>query len=294
MNADQELLVLKNGINDKLDRLLADSSELPFTELFSAARYSTLAPGKRLRPTLMCVVATGYGASLEEALLPACAIEMIHAYSLIHDDLPCMDDDAMRRGLPTLHKVYPEWHALLTGDFLLTFAFEVIATAPLLSADQKVQLITSLAKHSGAHGMIGGQMIDLLSVGKAIDYPTLERMHRLKTASLIIAAIEMGAIVGGAPKSDLAHLTSAAENVGIAFQLIDDVLDDEGSELELGKPIGSDEQNEKATAIGLMGNRTAKETAQKMLQQAHHSLESLSRPIPLLEHIFHQMINRNK
>ncbi len=294
MELDEALVTMRSTLDRTLERLLTASDTLPYASLFSAARYTALSPGKRLRPILTCIVAMGYGAPLEHALAPACALEMVHAYSLIHDDLPCMDNDDLRRGRPTLHKVYPEWHALLTGDFLLTYAFEILATAPHLTSEQKLGLVAILSKHAGAHGMIGGQMVDLLSVGKSIDYATLEIMHLYKTASLIVAAVISGVTIGNAPSTDLIHLQTAAESIGFAFQLIDDVLDIEGSELEIGKPLGSDAQKHKPTAVTLLGIQKSKEVAEELFQKAHLSLQSLSRPLPLLTQLFDQMIRRTR
>jgi geranylgeranyl diphosphate synthase type II len=225
-------------IDDQLAHLLAlTDKQLPYSSLFSSARYSALSPGKRLRPMVVLAVCKSYGVDLNLGLIPACALEMVHTYSLIHDDLPCMDDDEVRRGQPTLHKVYPEWHALLTGDFLLTYAFEVLSFAPHLNADQKLALVKTLARHAGAHGMIGGQMIDLLSEGKEIGWELLKRMHLGKTAGLITAALEFGGIVSQASDADMEKLRQAGPAIGLAFQLIDDLLDeaDEASIPRAGK-----------------------------------------------------------
>lgn len=284
----------KRLIDDKLDALVSSSIDLPYLKLFASARYSLSAPGKRLRPLLVLATAASYGIQADRALIPACAIEMIHTYSLIHDDLPCMDDDDLRRGLPTLHKVFPEWQALLTGDYLLTYAFEILSDAPLLTADQKIALIRTLSSRAGAHGMIGGQVIDLLSVGKSIDWEILEKMHLKKTASLITAALECGGIIAGAPESDIKALNQTGLAIGIAFQLIDDVLDYTSTELELGKPIRSDEKKSKATAVPLLGIDLAKEKAAKLLQVADRELSNLSRPAPLIKALVGQMVNRSK
>ena len=288
---------LKNArkqIDDKLNALISLPSDLPYSTLFDSARYSLSAPGKRLRPLLVLATVASYGLPLETALAPACSIEMIHAYSLIHDDLPCMDDDDMRRGKPTLHKVFPEWQALLTGDYLLTHAFEILANAPDLSADQKIALIRSLSSRAGAHGMIGGQMIDLLSVGQSIDWKLLEKMHLGKTAGLITCALEFGGIIADAPAKDLEALRKTGAAIGIAFQLIDDVLDYTSTEQELGKPIGSDHGKSKATAVPLLGIDATKEKAAILLQIADESLSTLSRPAPLIRALIEQMVNRRK
>jgi len=282
----------RTKIDHHLQKLISQSNDLPYSPLFLAARYSLLSPGKRLRPMLVLAVCESFGIDQDHALIPACALEMIHTYSLIHDDLPCMDDDDLRRGKPTLHKVYPEWHALLTGDFLLTYAFEILSTAPYLNADQKLALVNSLAKHAGAHGMIGGQMIDLLSEGEAIDWKVLEQMHLGKTSGLIIAALEFGGIISGASSDALESLHKAGSAIGIAFQLIDDVLDYTGSQETLGKTIGSDRERSKATAVSLLGLEETRVKAEALLQMAKANLMTLPHSMPLLGMLFNQMIHR--
>ncbi len=284
----------RNQIDAKLDALIKSSSEVPYSSLFDSARYSLSSLGKRLRPLLVLATAASYGVSLEIALIPACAIEMIHTYSLIHDDLPSMDNDDMRRGKPTLHKVFPEWQALLTGDYLLTYAFEVLANAPHLTAEQRIALIRSLSFRAGAHGMIGGQMIDLLSVGKEIDWDLLEKMHMGKTAALIVASLEFGGIIAGAPQSDLIALRKTGLAIGLAFQIVDDVLDYTSTEQELGKPIGSDREKSKATAVSLLGIDAAKEKAASLLRSADEHLCALSQTAPLIKALIDQMVHRRK
>jgi geranylgeranyl diphosphate synthase, type II len=281
-------------IERQLQQLVSQSNDLPYSPLFFAARYSLLAPAKRLRPMLVLAVCESFGVDQDHALIPACALEMIHTYSLIHDDLPCMDDDDLRRGKPTLHKVYPEWHALLTGDFLLTYAFEILSSAPHLDSDQKLDLVHSLAKHAGAHGMIGGQMIDLLSEGRTIDWKILEQMHLGKTSGLIIAALEFGGIISCVSSNDLNSLRKAGSAIGVAFQLIDDVLDYTGARVELGKTTGSDYEKAKATGVSLIGIEEARAKAEVLLQTAKENLNNLSSPVPLLNMLFYQMIYRKK
>ncbi len=284
----------RKQIEEKLNDLLFCPSQIPFSDLFTSASYSLAGPGKRLRPLLVLATGATYGVSLDKALIPACALEMIHTYSLIHDDLPCMDDDDLRRGKPTLHKIVPQWQALLTGDFLLTYAFEILSTAPQLNAEQKVALVHSLSTHAGAHGMIGGQMIDLMCEGETIDWELLEKMHQGKTASLIAAALQFGAIIAEASPTDVALLKQAGYAAGVAFQLIDDVLDYTSTEQELGKPIGSDHKKSKATAVTLLGVDSAKQKAVDLLEAADTHLKSLSRPSPLIRALFDQMVNRRK
>ena len=255
------------------------SEDLPYFSLFTAARYALLSPGKRLRPLLLLAVCESYGVMQDLALIPACALEMVHTYSLIHDDLPCMDDDDLRRGKPTLHKVYPEWHALLTGDFLLTYPFELLACAPHLDDKQKLALIHCLSKHAGAHGMIGGQMIDLLSDGQSIDWALLEQMHLGKTAGLMIAALEFGGILSGVAPDDLHSLRKAGAAIGLAFQLADDVND--RAECKRGK----------ATAVALLGNEETRSKAEFLLETAKENLNALSYTCPLLNELFDEMID---
>jgi len=281
-------------IEKQLCALLSSSSDLPCAPLFASARYSLLSPGKRLRPLLVLATCASYGVAEEAALGPACALEMIHTYSLIHDDLPCMDDDALRRGKPTLHKVVPEWHALLTGDYLLTYAFEILADAPHLSARQKIALVKTLSSRAGAGGMIGGQMIDLLYTGQAINWDILEQMHSGKTASLMTAALEFGGIIAQAPEEDMRALQSTGLAMGTAFQLIDDLLDYTGTQEELGKEIGSDKAKSKATAISLLGAAPTQEKATQLLHAAKEHLNTLSCPAPLLHALLDLTVNRRK
>ncbi len=275
----------RTKIEERLQQLISSSGSPLYSPLFSAARYSLLSPAKRLRPLLVLAVCESYGVDQEHALTPACALEMIHTYSLIHDDLPCMDDDDLRRGKPSLHKAYPEWHALLTGDFLLTYPFELLSTAPRLTSEQKIALVHSLAKNAGAHGMIGGQMIDLLSEGKSIDWKILEQMHLGKTAGLIIAALEFGGIISSVPLEDLNALQKAGSAIGVAFQLVDDIFDHSES---------SDSEKSKATAVSLLGIDAALAKATELLQNAKENVSQLSHPAPLLKELFDQMIHRSK
>ncbi len=276
----------RKQIDDQLAQLLAKvDGRLPYSSLFSSARYSTLSPGKRLRPMMVLAVCKTFEVDLSLGLTPACALEMVHTYSLIHDDLPCMDDDEVRRGQPTLHKVYPEWHALLTGDFLLTYAFEVLSSAPHLTANQNLALVHTLALNAGAHGMIGGQMIDLLSEGKEINWELLQQMHLGKTAGLITAALEFGGIVSQVSDADMEKLRQAGPAIGLAFQLVDDLLDEADEAI-------SDCYCGKATAVSILGAAKVKTKALELLQIANEHASSLSRPAPLLIALFQQMVDR--
>jgi geranylgeranyl diphosphate synthase type II len=254
-------------VESTLDELIQDSN-IAYDSLFQASRYSLLTTGgKRLRPILLLSAVSDLGSSYKAALYPAAALEMIHTYSLIHDDLPCMDNDDFRRGKPTLHKVYPEWQALLAGDFLLTFSFEILAKAPHLTAEQKVELITLFSSYSGAHGMIGGQVIDLNLTGKKIDIDSLKTMHRLKTGALIVLAIESAAVIANAHGLVREEIKKFAQKIGLAYQIVDDVLDVSGKQ--------SDAFNNKTTYATLLGLNGAKDAAKQLYDEALNHLNIL-------------------
>ena len=205
-------------INAKLNALIHEV-EGPRSSLYEAARYSLLAPAKRIRPRIIIATAKMYGIPEEVSLTPACALEMIHTYSLIHDDLPCMDDDDFRRGNPSLHKAFSETYAILAGDFLLTYAFEILARSPGVLPEQKVALIATLAKSAGGEGMIGGQIMDLRSSN------SLEEIHLRKTASLFCSAAQCGGILGNVSRETYGALTNFGTNFGLLFQILDDIHD---------------------------------------------------------------------
>lgn len=276
----------------RIEETLAELVEERGSPLLDAARYSLLAPAKRLRPLLMLATAVSYGAKLEWGLVPSCALEVIHTYSLIHDDLPCMDDDDLRRGKPTLHKIVPEWHALLTGDYLLTYAFELLSGAKEIEDAQKIALINLFSTEAGADGMIGGQMIDLLSENQTIEWPLLEEMHTKKTASLIIVALVGGAILGKAPVKDLELLKVIGQKIGVAFQLVDDLLDVIGTTEELGKRVGSDVKQHKSTAISILGIENTREKIDELNREVNALCQQLSCSSDLLKEIFQHMIKR--
>ncbi len=278
-------------INQHLDQFLPEN-QTGYRQLFSAARYSLIGLGKRLRPILTLATTEVLGGDSEKALSPACTLELIHTYSLIHDDLPCMDDDDFRRGKPSLHKAFPEGHAVLTGDFLLTYAFGILADDPLLSAETKIQLISTLAKQCGAEGMIGGQIMDLEAEKEFISLETLQEIHLRKTAALIIAAVDFGAIIANASPQQRKSLLHFAKNIGLAFQVVDDILDLTSSKEELGKPIASDMTNHKATYVSLLGIEKAKEVAQSLLHCALENLEQLDVDTTLLANIAKNLVHR--
>lgn len=278
-------------IENKLNQLVQEQN-VPFNQLFSAARYSLIGAGKRLRPILTIATAEIFGTHSEKALNAACALEMIHAYSLIHDDLPCMDDDDFRRGKPSLHKAFPESHAVLAGDYLLTYAFEVIAIDEHLTSTQRVKLITILAKNAGAEGMIAGQLMDIEAEGKKIDLETLRTIHRYKTGALITAAVAMGGIVANVVEEVQSILISFGKDIGLAFQIIDDVLDVTESQQKHGRNISSDILNDKVTYVQLLGLEKAKQTAFALVEAAKLKLRQLPQDTSLLEHIADTVIRR--
>ncbi len=270
-------------LSEKLDQLIQEKPFMYHNPLFQAARYSIFSSGKRLRPLLLLATTTTYQTPLEKSIIPACALEMVHTYSLIHDDLPCMDNDDFRRGKPALHKVYPEGHALLTGNFLLTYAFQLLCESPLLTDKQKLKLINVLAKSAGSEGMIGGQVVDIASEGKKIDWETLEFMHLGKTASLIIASLELGGIISEAPKKDMLALHTAGKYLGLGFQIQDDL--DDAQEKK-----SSDAKKQKATALSLLEPEKSKFLAHQFFNLAFKSLENLSHPAPLLQELVKSLI----
>ena len=260
---DRVINAYKQQIDAQL-ALLAERSSPHFQSLYEGAKHALLAPGKRIRPLLtLCTAEMLKPGALTAALIPACALEMVHTYSLIHDDLPCMDNDDFRRGLPTLHKLYTEGHAVLTGDYLLTFAFETLAQAPLLTAEQKLSLIQNLAIRAAAQGMIGGQVMDIEGS------PEVEWMHALKTAALFRAALAFGGTVASASASTLATLDTFAIHFGKLFQVVDDLLDND-------HPFGPEK---------------AEETAQVLYQSTLETLKSLPGDSTSLRFLTHSLFS---
>lgn len=263
-------------IDAALDRFLPKETVLPHS-LHKAMRYSIFAGGKRVRPILMLAACQAVGGDTEKAIPAACAMEMIHTYSLIHDDLPAMDDDDFRRGNPTNHKVFGEAIAILAGDALLTEAFKLISDPRFADGCDPVARLTvihEIANCAGSHGMVGGQVVDMESEGKAdIDLPTVQYIHTHKTGALIKASVVSGALLGNADQQKLAAITRYGEAAGLAFQIADDILDIEGTTEEIGKDAGSDEARGKATYPAVMGLVAAKEEAQAMMDEAMRALE---------------------
>jgi geranylgeranyl diphosphate synthase type II len=256
-----------------LDGVLPPESAPPHS-IHRAMRYSVLAPGKRLRPVLVIAGAEAVGGRAADVLDTACALELIHAYSLIHDDLPAMDDDDYRRGRLTSHKVFGEAIAILAGDALLTLAFRLIAGNAARVASPAIvgTVVAEVADAAGTDGMVGGQVVDIESEGKTVAPETLDYIHLHKTAALIRAALRVGALLAGGRSEQVEAISRAGQVLGLAFQIVDDILDVEGSLAELGKSAGSDERKQKATYPALYGLATSKERARALVEETKHLL----------------------
>ena len=275
-----------------LKELGAETALVP--RLAESMEYSLMAGGKRLRPILMMAAADAVGARGTDFVQAACGIEMIHTYSLIHDDLPAMDNDDYRRGKLTNHKVFGEALAILAGDALLTQAFEVILRQQGVPAQVLLEVLREMSIAAGPNGMVGGQVIDMLSEGKRISMEELRKMHMGKTGALFRAAIRSGAILGGASEAQLAALTTYADCFGLAFQITDDILDVVGDEAVIGKPVGSDERNEKSTYVTLTSLEEAKKLAANTVQQALEALEIFGDEAKFLRDLVKMLLERNK
>ncbi|WP_372981110.1 polyprenyl synthetase family protein [Marinobacter sediminum] len=277
--ADQNKLALdfletcRVRVDAELDRCIERSAASE--RLQEAMRYSVLGGGKRIRPALCLAAAKAVGQAGDQGLAPACSVELIHAYSLIHDDLPAMDDDELRRGRPTTHIAFDEATAILAGDALQTLAFGLLANNSEGSAEARLAMIQELARASGSQGMVGGQAIDLESVGKTLSLSQLETMHRHKTGALIEASVRLGALTApSVSEAALTDLTAYARALGLAFQVQDDLLDIEGDTEVIGKPQGSDAARAKPTYPALLGVAGAREHLAALLSSALESLRA--------------------
>ena len=284
----------QHWVDAALQRWVPGENEFP-PPVHQAMRYSLFAGGKRLRPILVLAAAEAVGGSVREALPLACSFELIHTYSLIHDDLPSMDNDDMRRGKPTSHKVFGEALAILAGDALLTEAFH-LATRPevmkKVPARRRIQALWHLARAAGSLGMVGGQTMDILTQGQTVDAGTLEYIHSHKTGALISACVAVGAIVGGATVRQLRRLQGYGEKLGLAFQITDDLLDEVGEEAKLGKTVGKDQPKGKATYPGLYGIPESRRRAEQLVEGAIHHLQSFDRRANPLREIARFILNR--
>ncbi|HUO03701.1 MAG TPA: farnesyl diphosphate synthase [Candidatus Binataceae bacterium] len=260
--------------------------------LYEAMRYSLLAGGKRLRPVLALAACEAAGGRIESAMGLACAIEMIHTYSLIHDDLPCMDDDDFRRGRPSNHKVYGDAIATLAGDALVTDAFEVLAATGAKEPKRLLETIAELAGAAGSAGMVGGQVIDLLGEGRAMAMRELEELHGKKTGALFLAAICGGARLGGASATQIESLGAYARAIGLAFQVVDDLLDVEGSAETMGKRTQKDSEHGKATYPKILGIERSHQLARDLKRRALSALEGFGDSAEPLRHIAAFVVER--
>lgn len=263
--------------------------------VIQAMNYSLKAGGKRLRPILTLESCKIVGGKEEDAIPFAVAIEMIHTYSLIHDDLPALDNDDLRRGKPTNHKVFGEAMATLAGDALLNHAFEIMLSSSIdkKDANKYLKAINEVAKHAGIYGMIGGQVVDVESENKIIDKDKLDFIHLNKTAAMIIGCMRAGAIIGGASEEELEKVTKYGKNIGLSFQIVDDILDITGDEAKLGKPIGSDIENHKSTYPSLLGLEKSRQIARQLIDEGKSSIDDLSSEIDFLNQLGDYIISRD-
>ncbi|MFS3913978.1 polyprenyl synthetase family protein [Bacillus australimaris] len=278
------------------DYLFTYVQELKIPEdLKSSMLYSLKAGGKRLRPVLVLALLHAYGKNEEDGIPVGCAVEMIHTYSLIHDDLPCMDDDDLRRGKPTNHKVYGEATAVLAGDALLTESFRLITSqlSSSVSADQKLRIIDELVKSAGALGMVGGQFDDMEAEQNQVPLAELESIHARKTGKLLTFSVAAGAMLAGASNNDIEKLREFSYHIGIAFQIRDDILDLEGSEEKIGKRVGSDTANEKSTYPSLLTLSGAKEKLNEHITRAKEIVSNLELEQQLLHELCDLIASRD-
>ncbi|AJF07932.1 polyprenyl synthetase family protein [Geoalkalibacter subterraneus] len=281
-------------VDEAIMRYLPAPDTMP-AKLHQAMRYSVMAGGKRVRPVLMLAACAAVGGNEKNALPAACAMEMIHTYSLIHDDLPAMDDDDFRRGRPTNHKVYGEATAILAGDALLTEAFILLSDARINSdvpPEVLLRVCSTIARCAGSMGMVGGQVVDMESEGKEIDFPTLEYIHTHKTGALILAAIQSGALIGGADEKTFDALKRYGGAVGLAFQVADDILDVVGDSQALGKSAGRDHARGKNTYPALIGLDASRSRARDLVNVAHQAIEPLGEAAEPLRAIASYIIER--
>lgn len=278
-------------IENRLDELTSNSNAL-HPSVLEAMRYSLLDAGKRVRPTLTLAFCEALGGNINSAIDFACAVEMIHTYSLIHDDLPCMDDDDMRRGKPSCHKAFDEATALLAGDALLTLAFQTLSECDKQPDSVKIKAIQALSKLSGVAGMIGGQVIDLDSEDKQVTLETLITMDSGKTCALIEAACVLGCLCAGGDDDAVNAAMAYSHGVGMAFQIVDDILDVTSDEATLGKPVDSDSANNKSTYVSFMGIEGAKNEAAKYTREAVAAIESFGKNAEFLKDFARKLLYR--
>ncbi len=296
MEFKKQLQIYIDAVNDELNKVFAEKDCLE-KSVYQAMGYSIMAGGKRLRPVLTLSVCDMLGGDMNDALRFGVAVEHIHTYSLIHDDLPCMDDDDLRRGLPTCHKKFGEATALLAGDGLLTGAFEYLSDYSCYNSatpETVVKAVLELSTAAGCSGMIGGQVVDLESEGKTdITEETLNYLHKKKTGALIRVSAVLGALAANGDENQIKAVAEFAEKLGLAFQIQDDILDCIGDESVLGKPIGSDADNEKTTYITLLGLGAAHEKVQQLTKAAIETLDAFGEKAIFLKELAAYLMDRN-
>ncbi len=287
------LTVRRSWVEEALNSMLPIENERP-QKLHEAIRYSVLAPGKRLRPTLVIAAAEALGETADLVMPVACALECIHVFSLIHDDLPCMDNDDYRRGRLTSHKVFGEAMALLAGDALLALAFELISANPRsVPLERVVQTMHIVARASGTRGMVGGQVVDMESQGVEVSQETLFYIHEHKTGALISGSVAAGAVMAGGSQQQQASLIHYGQQIGLAFQIADDILDVVGDEARIGKPVGSDEERDKATYPRLFGLEKSREMAHFHVERALDALDEFGTGADPLRAIASYIVERD-
>jgi len=291
MNLKSYLAARAAKVDAAMDQFLPKAKERPAT-IHEAMRYAVFAGGKRLRPVLCIAAAEACGGKISQALAPACAVELMHTYSLVHDDLPAMDDDDLRRGRPTCHKVYGEGMAVLCGDALLTEAFIVLTQTPATKRYGAREYVAELARCGGSKQLIGGQVMDLEGESKKLGKRKLVRIHEAKTAALLTTSLRLGAMTANASPAQLAALTSFGYHLGLAFQVIDDILDVTQSTEVLGKTAGKDQAVEKTTYPSVIGLNASRKEAAKLTKAAMEALKPLGKKAKRLEEIASYMLER--
>ncbi len=294
-NFNSYLVSRRKEVNGAINEILQDATD--FSRIVDAMRYSLMAGGKRIRPVLCIAAAEAVGGKAEDVMPAACTLEMIHTYSLIHDDLPAMDNDDLRRGKPTCHVAFDEATAILAGDALLTLAFQILSSIKFTNKDHASKWLTIINKISyaaGYQGMIEGQMKDIISEGSFLAIDELEEMHLLKTGALIKASICSGAILGGGNIEEIKQLEIYAKNIGLAFQVADDILNVEGDPAILGKAVGTDKMLKKSTYPSIMGIKKSKEFAKKLINNALQALDLFDNKSDPLRSIASYIIERKR
>jgi geranylgeranyl diphosphate synthase type II len=282
--------------NERLDRALSNylASCDGASRLAQAMRYSLMAGGKRLRPHLCLAATAALHGNIETALPAACALEMIHTYSLIHDDLPAMDDDDLRRGKPTCHVAFDEATAILAGDALLTLAFEVLAAMPAVFPERCLEVVRIIAAAAGPGGMVQGQMLDMASEGRKLTAEELKHLHALKTGAMIEASLACGAVLAGGSRTQIEALREYGRAIGLAFQVMDDILNVEGDPAVMGKAAGTDRAHHKNSYPGLWGLEKSKEFAQNLIQSAIQAIAEFDAEADALRALAHYVVDRKK